>query len=75
MMSIDYRVQAKRQHILRTAARHGARNVRLFGSAARGEATAAAMSISWSTSVRITPLGFPPGSLSTLSNSWVARWT
>jgi predicted nucleotidyltransferase len=37
-MSIDQRVQAKRQHILRTAARHGARNVRLFGSAARGEA-------------------------------------
>ena len=38
-MSIDQRVQAKRQHILRTAARHGARNVRLFGSAARGETT------------------------------------
>jgi len=38
-VSIDQRVQAKRQHILRTAARHGARNVRLFGSAARGEAT------------------------------------
>jgi uncharacterized protein len=28
----------KREEILRTAARHGARNVRVFGSVARGEA-------------------------------------
>ena len=34
-MAID--LQARRQDILRVAARHGARNVRLFGSAARGE--------------------------------------
>jgi hypothetical protein len=34
-MAIDLR--ARRQDILRVAARHGARNVRLFGSAARGE--------------------------------------
>ncbi len=39
-MSLDERVRTKRQHILRVAARHGARDVRLFGSAARGESTA-----------------------------------
>ncbi len=31
-------LKTKRDEILRLAARHGARNVRLFGSAARGEA-------------------------------------
>ena len=36
-MSIDQRIQAKRREILRIAADHGARNVRVFGSAARGE--------------------------------------
>ena len=37
-MSVDQRVRAKRERILRAAARHGAHNIRLFGSAARGEA-------------------------------------
>jgi predicted nucleotidyltransferase len=37
-MSIDQRIQAKRRKILRIAAAHGARNVRVFGSVARGEA-------------------------------------
>lgn len=37
-MGIDQRIQAKRRAILRIAAEHGARNVRVFGSAARGEA-------------------------------------
>jgi predicted nucleotidyltransferase len=31
-------IRAKREEIQRIAARHGARNVRLFGSVARGEA-------------------------------------
>jgi len=31
-------LRSKREEILLTAARHGARNVRVFGSAARGEA-------------------------------------
>ncbi|MCX6349285.1 MAG: nucleotidyltransferase family protein [Candidatus Aureabacteria bacterium] len=31
-------VRARREEILRLAARHGARNVRVFGSAARGDA-------------------------------------
>ncbi|HVC21705.1 MAG TPA: nucleotidyltransferase family protein [Vicinamibacterales bacterium] len=31
-------LQSKRQEILDVAAKHGARNVRLFGSTARGEA-------------------------------------
>lgn len=30
-------LQGRRQDILRVAAKHGARNVRVFGSAARGE--------------------------------------
>ena len=33
-------LKEKREEILRTAARHGARNVRVFGSVARGEADA-----------------------------------
>lgn len=37
-MSIDELLKAKRQEILRIAARHGARNVRVFGSLARGDA-------------------------------------
>jgi predicted nucleotidyltransferase len=37
MMSIDKQIREKRREILRIAAEHGARNVRVFGSAARGE--------------------------------------
>jgi predicted nucleotidyltransferase len=37
-MSIDELLKEKRPDILRLAAQHGARNVRLFGSVARGEA-------------------------------------
>ena len=36
-MDIEELVRMKRAEILRIAARHGARNVRMFGSAARGE--------------------------------------
>jgi len=36
-MVIDERLTAKREEILRVAAKHGARNVRLFGSVVRGE--------------------------------------
>jgi predicted nucleotidyltransferase len=35
---INELLKSKRQEILALAARHGARNVRVFGSAARGEA-------------------------------------
>jgi hypothetical protein len=37
-MGIQELLQAKRGEILRIAAQHGARNVRVFGSVARGEA-------------------------------------
>ncbi len=37
-MGIHELVEAKREEILRIAAKHGARNVRIFGSVARGEA-------------------------------------
>jgi predicted nucleotidyltransferase len=39
-VAVDVRelVQSKREEILRIARAHGARNVRVFGSAARGEA-------------------------------------
>ena len=37
-MKIEELLQAKREEILRVAAKRGARNVRIFGSVARGEA-------------------------------------
>jgi predicted nucleotidyltransferase len=37
-MDIDKAVMAKRDEILRIAAKYGARNVRIFGSRARGDA-------------------------------------
>ena len=37
-MNIAELLKEKREDILRVAARHGARNVRVFGSVARGEA-------------------------------------
>ena len=37
-MSLDELLRSKREEILRLASRHGARNVRVFGSVARGEA-------------------------------------
>ena len=37
-MGIDELLGSKREEILQVAARHGARNVRVFGSVARGEA-------------------------------------
>jgi predicted nucleotidyltransferase len=39
-MSFEELLQAKREDILRTASKHGAYNVRIFGSVARGEADA-----------------------------------
>jgi hypothetical protein len=36
-MHIEEALRAKREEILRIAQRHGARNVRIFGSTARGE--------------------------------------
>ena len=38
-MGIDELLKEKRQDILRVAERHGAYNVRVFGSVARGEAS------------------------------------
>ena len=37
-MGIDELLKIKREEILRIAAKHGARNVRVFGSVVRGEA-------------------------------------
>lgn len=37
-MHIDHLLKTKREEILRIATKHGARNVRIFGSVARGEA-------------------------------------
>ena len=39
-MTIDELLKEKREEILRLAAKYGARNVRVFGSAARREASA-----------------------------------
>ena len=37
-MDLERLLQEKRQEIFQIAARHGVRNIRVFGSAARGEA-------------------------------------
>jgi predicted nucleotidyltransferase len=37
-MGINELLRGKREEIIRVAAKHGARNVRVFGSVARGEA-------------------------------------
>ncbi len=37
-MGVDELLKEKREDILRIAAKHGARNVRVFGSVARGQA-------------------------------------
>ncbi len=37
-MALEQLLKEKREEILRIAAKHGARNVRVFGSVARGEA-------------------------------------
>lgn len=37
-MTTEQLLKRKREEILRVSARHGARNVRIFGSVARGEA-------------------------------------
>ncbi len=37
-MTTEQLVKSKREEILRVSARHGAHNVRIFGSVARGEA-------------------------------------
>ncbi len=37
-MNLDELLRSKREEILRLVSRHGARNVRVFGSIARGEA-------------------------------------
>jgi predicted nucleotidyltransferase len=37
-MTIEQLLKEKREEILKIAAKHGARNVRVFGSVARGEA-------------------------------------
>jgi hypothetical protein len=39
-MTLEGLLKEKREEILRIAAKHGARNVRVFGSVARGEADA-----------------------------------
>jgi predicted nucleotidyltransferase len=44
MNSLDT-LRARRDEILRIAMRHGAQNVRVFGSVARGEATSIALAI------------------------------
>jgi hypothetical protein len=38
-MGVDDLLKEKREDILKIAAQHGARNVRVFGSVARGDAT------------------------------------
>ena len=47
LMGLEQLLQTNRQEILTIAAKHGAYNVRIFGSVARGEADEKATWISW----------------------------
>lgn len=59
----------KRQQILEIAHRHGARNVRVFGSAARGDATAGSdLDLLVSTAAETSPW-FPAGLVSELAEA------
>jgi hypothetical protein len=47
LMSLDEILQTKREDILHTAYRHGAYNVRVFGSVVRGKQILKVISTSW----------------------------
>ncbi len=61
-MNIDKLLKEKREEILRIAAKHGAQNLRVFGSVARGEASPNS-DIDLLVSVGEKPSSFFPGGL------------
>jgi hypothetical protein len=68
-------IGAKREEILRLAARHGAYNVRVFGSLARGKPDPRAISISlWMFALSIRR-GFQRASWLILRFCWGTGWT
>lgn len=60
-MGIEDLLQGKREEILRLAAHHGAENLRVFGSVARGEAKAEVMWTSLLIVARSSRRSFPAG--------------
>jgi hypothetical protein len=46
-MTLDELRRTKREEIIRVATKHGASNIRIFGSLARGENSPPVTSISW----------------------------
>ncbi len=74
-MDIERLLKSKREEILDIAARHGATNVRIFGSASRAEAGRKVTSIFWLTSVLAGPRSFRGDSRLIWRSCWAARLT
>ena len=73
-MGIDELLKEKRQDILRVAERHGAYNVRVFGSVARGEANPDSDIDFLVEAGPVTSSWFPAGSSLTWKTCWGGRW-
>ena len=72
---MDDLLREKRQEILRIAEKHGARNVRIFGSVAHGDATETSdIDLLVDTAEQTTP-GFLPGLPRSLKNCSGSGWT
>jgi hypothetical protein len=73
-MGIDELLKEKRGEIIAIAAKHGAFNVRVFGSVARGEAIPGSDVFSLTTPANIAVPGFPWVSLVIWKTCWDAKW-
>jgi len=72
-MDLNYLLTSRREEILSIAAKHGARNVRIFGSVARGEAGEESdIDLLVDVGPGRTPF-FPGGCWPILKSSWAAR--
>ena len=74
-MAIEEAVREKREEILRIAARHGAHNVRVFGSVGRGDSGPNSdLDLLVDVGPNRTPFS-PGGLLADLGNCWAVRLT
>ena len=74
-MALDQFLETHREEILRICAKHGARNVRVFGSFARGRQDLRVMSTSWLKLVLTIVPGFQAAYLWTCRICWGAGET
>lgn len=73
-MATDELLERNREQILRVCAKHGALNVRVFGSRARGEAGPDSDVTSWWRSHPSILPGSPVAFSWTYKTCWVVRW-